>query len=181
MKAFLVLVISFFFAASSFANDFAASVGLRSNNADSATEGRTISSKTGISLGAVGFMDLAPSTQFRTGFFYAQKDVKRKSGSAEHDLNSSYIDIPLTFVYQIVEYGGVFGGPMVSLLASKDCKVPGCTEDPETTTLGFQIGTTFKFSPQFGAELYYESIPSEYWKGFLEDSRSVGANLLITL
>jgi hypothetical protein len=56
----------------------------------------------------------------------------------------------------------------------------GCVKDPEGMSLGFQLGASFKFAPQLGAELYYEMVPSEFWKDYLKNGRSVGANLLIT-
>jgi hypothetical protein len=185
MKALITLVMSFFVGASAFANDFAAAVGFRSNSADSAAAVGTVDSKTGFGAGVIGFFDLGTNFQLRSGFLYNQRDVTGTLGTTEFDLNSSYVDIPVTAMYKFAEYGGAFIGPVLGLLASSECKstVAGaCTglKKPDSTLLGLQFGVSFKFAPQLGGEFYYEMIPSEYWKDALKDAKTVGVNLLFT-
>lgn len=180
MKALfsLSMVLLMSFAAS--ANDFAAAVGFRSNSADAVNAGVTTSSKTGFGAGVIGFFDMSEKVQIRSGFLYSPRDITIKSGTTEYDMNAAYIDIPVTAMYRFADYGGAFAGPVLGLLASKNCKIPGCTDNPSGTVLGLQFGVSFKFAPQLGAEFYYETIPSEYWSKHLENMRTVGANLLFT-
>jgi hypothetical protein len=182
----LGLLISF----SASANDFAAAIGFRSNSADLvSTTGVTASvdSKTGFGAGVIGFFDMGADFQIRSGFLYNQRSYKVSYTSpiaAEAELNLAYIDIPVTAMYKFADYAGAFAGPVVGLLASKECKLAGgtcaITKDPESLIVGLQFGASFKFAPQLGAELYYETIPSEFWKDGLKNARTVGVNLLFT-
>lgn len=166
------------------ANDFAAVLGFRSNSADAVTSGVNVNSKTSFGLGVLGFMDLNEALQFRSGFLYNQRNYQTSVGTTETDLNIAYVDIPVTLMYKFADYAGVFAGPVVSLLASKECKVSGgtcsITKDPESMVLPIQFGVSFKFAPQMGAELYYEMTSSDFWKDTLKNSRTVGANFLYT-
>lgn len=167
------------------ANDFAAVLGLRSNSADAVTNGVSVNSKTSFGLGVLGFMDFNQGLQFRSGFLYNQRNYQTSVGNAETDWNLAYVDIPVTLMYKFADYAGAFVGPVVSLLASKECKVSGATscsftKNPESLILPIQFGVNFKFAPQMGAELYYEMGTSEFWKDGLKNSRTVGANFLYT-
>ena len=181
MKAIISLVIGFLLSFTASANDFAAAVGFRSNSADGAVAGQSVSSKSGIGAGVIGFFDMASQFQIRTGFLYNQRNVSIKDSGVEADLDLSYVDVPITGMYKFADYAGAFAGPVLALLASKDCKIAGgCSYNPEGMVLGFQFGASFKFAPQLGAEVYYEMLPSQYWKGALKNGRTVGVNLLFT-
>lgn len=170
-----VMLVSF----SASANDFAAVVGFRSNSADAVTAGVNTSSKTGIGAGVLGFFDLQGALQGRVGFIYNQRNIA--AGTPEYDYNASYVDIPVTAMYKFADYAGAFAGPVIAMLASKECKAPGgCSTSPESMSIGVQFGASFKFAPQVGAELYYEMIPSTYWKDTFKSMRTVGVNLLFT-
>ena len=165
------------------ANDFAAVLGFRSNSADAVANGVNVNSKTSFGLGVLGFMDLNEALQFRSGFLYNQRNYQTSVGTTETDLNIAYVDIPVTLMYKFADYAGVFAGPVVSLLVSKECKTTGgCgnIKNPESMVLPIQFGVSFKFAPQMGAELYYEMTSSEFWKDSLKNSRTVGANFLYT-
>lgn len=187
MKAFITVVMGFLLCLNASANDFAAVVGFRSNSADYAGTGSaTVNTKTGFGAGVLGFFDMGQTFQLRSGFLYNQRNVSLgASGATDTDLNIAYVDIPVTAMFKFAEYGGAFVGPVLGLLASKECKVSGSTcsgviPDPESTLLAIQFGASFKFAPQLGAELYYEMIPATYWKDALKSGRTVGANLLFT-
>lgn len=187
MKAaikYLLLAIITQFSVVAFANDFAAVVGLRSNSADSPTSGNSINSKTGVGLGVIGIFDLNEAFQMRTGFLYNQRNFEVKGTLANTDLNLAYVDIPVTGMYKFADYAGAFAGPVLSLLASKECKTSSGTcvtsDNPSGLALGLQLGVHFKFAAQLGAELYYEMISGQFWKNQLENSRTVGFNFLFT-
>ncbi|PIS10658.1 MAG: hypothetical protein COT73_08295 [Bdellovibrio sp. CG10_big_fil_rev_8_21_14_0_10_47_8] len=166
------------------AGDFAVAVGFRSNSADADVSGYTITSKTGYGLGAIGFFDVGNQLQVRSGFLYNQRNYTlTQTGVPDKDLNMSYVDIPVTAMYKFADYAGAFAGPVFGLLASKECKASGgCSsvENPSSMVVGFQMGASFKFAPQMGGEIYYEIIPTKFWKNLAENARTVGANFLIT-
>lgn len=189
MKALNSTVVSFFavlaLTTPAMANDFAVALGFRSNSADAVPTGASVSSMTGFGAGVIGYFDLADSFQGRVGFLYNQKNVKLEAGGESLELTANYVDIPVTAMYKFADYAGAFAGPVLGLRAGKECKATAGTtcsglKDPEGSVFGFQFGAMFKFMPQLGGEVYYEMIPSEYWKDGLKNLRTVGANLLIT-
>jgi len=182
MKALISLVIGILFSFSVYANDFAAAVGFRSNSADAVAVGEDVASKTSFGAGVIGFFDLASQFQIRSGFLYNQRNFAiGVTGGTEYDINAAYVDIPVTAMYKFADYAGAFAGPVLALLASKECKAPGgCGTSPEGSAVGLQFGASFKFAPQLGAEIYYETFPSTFWKDKMKNARTVGANLLFT-
>jgi hypothetical protein len=188
-KTSVTLLLGSLVSLSASANDFAAAVGFRSNSADlvNPSSSLSVNSKTGLGLGVIGFFDIGNAFQIRSGFLYNQRNYQIAIAApfnVDVDLNLAYIDIPITAMYKFADYAGAFAGPVVGLLASKECKASSgsctLTKDPESMLLGLQFGASFKFASQLGAEIYYEAIPSEFWKDGLKNSRTVGANLLFT-
>ncbi len=184
MKKALSILVATILSSSAFASDFAAVAGFRSNSADAASTGVTMNSKSGLGAGVLGFFDLVGDLQGRMGFLYNQRNVGGKTAASEFDLNLAYMDIPVTAMYKFADYAGMFAGPVVSLLASKEYKsnVSGGepANSPEGMNVGLQFGASFKFAPQLGAELYYETFPSTIWKDAVKNVRTVGVNLLFT-
>ncbi len=185
MKRIFITILGLILSTSAMANDFGLIVGLRTNSADFPSNGGTVASKTGLGVGAMGYFDIANKWEMRTGFVYNQRNFTITNGGVDSDLNLSYIDIPVTASYKFADYAGVFAGPVLGLLASKECKsgAGGCsavTNNPDSLSLGLQFGASFKFAPQLGGEFYYMTIPSEFWKGSLQNAKTVGASLLIT-
>ncbi len=186
MKALITVVITSLIGFSALANDFAAVLGMRSNSADlvNSTGGLSVATKTGIGAGVLGFFDMGDGMQVRSGFMYNQRNIGIDSPLGEIDANLAYVDIPVTAMFKFADYAGAFVGPVLGLLASKECKISNgtctLTKDPESMILALQFGASFKFAPQMGAELYYEMIPSEYWKDGFKNGRTVGVNLLLT-
>lgn len=184
MKAIISALLVLAMANLAQASDFAVALGLRSNNADSVTAGGSVDSDTGFGAGVIGFFDLGSALQMRSGFLYNQRNFK--SGSApSSEVKISYIDIPVTLMYKFADYAGVFGGAVLGLKASDECKVSGggscgAIKDPDSLIYGFQFGVSFKFAPQMGAELYYEMIPGEFWEDVLKNATAIGANFLYT-
>jgi len=183
MKALFTLVMGFLLMSTSvYANDFAAAVGFRSNSADAVPVGADVTSKASFGAGVIGFFDLASQFQLRSGFLYNQRNFGiGATGGIDYDTNAAYVDIPVTAMYRFAEYAGIFAGPVAALLVSKECKAPGgCTTSPESMNIGLQFGASFKFASQLGAEVYYETLPSTFWKDYMKNARAVGVNLLFT-
>ncbi|MNL37420.1 hypothetical protein D3C87_1595630 [compost metagenome] len=63
--------------------------------------------------------------------------------------------------------------------SSSDDKTVAKIEDVKSPIIPLLFGASFKFAPNFGATLYFESAGSEVAKD-LKNYRAVGANLQIT-
>lgn len=184
MKIFFTIILMFI-GQMALANDFAATVGFRSNSGEHAPAGVSDNAKASIGVGVLGFFEMASQLQLRSGFLYNQRKYGYTSSSVDFDFDLAYVDIPVTAMYKFADYGGVFIGPVLSLLVSKDCKISGGTscgysKSPEALVIPVQFGVNFKFAPQWGAELYYEMISQELWTNGVKNSKTVGANLLYT-
>lgn len=181
MKALLSVVVALFIGSSAFAyNDFAVVLGYRTNSADAVSSGDSVDSAGSFGVGVEAFYDMAPQFVLRGGFLYNQRKFSfTPSGGTSQDITLSYIDIPITAEYKFSDYAGVFAGPVIGLLASKD-KSGTWSKNPSSSILGLQLGVTFKFAPQLGGEVYYEMVPSKFADPYMENAKTVGANLLIT-
>lgn len=187
MRQLLAVLLVMGFSFSAMANDFAALVGVRTNSWDlsPSTAGVSASGKTGLQAGVLGFIDLANSLQLRSGFLYTQRIFTASASGVDSDYTYTYFDIPLTLRYMFSEYGGVFLGPNLALNAGKSCSgTATCSTDGVKSSLvGLQVGASFKFAPQMGAELYYELISGDIQSNngtSGKDAKSIVANLLFT-
>lgn len=191
MRHLLSLVFVTFFSVASFANDFAAVVGVLTNSADraSTTSTSSVSGKIGFQAGVLGFIDLSGPIALRSGFLYSQRNYTVTTSSQDTDFNLVYFDIPATLMYKFAEYGGVFGGAVFALNASKSCSGPSgttcSTDGVKSSIVGYQFGATFKFAPQMGAQFYYEMLPGNIQDNSitavgLKDGKSVVANFMFT-
>lgn len=187
MRQLLVLAFTSLISISVFANDFAAVLGVRTNSWDiTPSTNITASGKNGYQAGILGFIEMNPVLLFRSGFIYTNRIFTSKAtGSAtELEYNYSYFDIPATVMYKFSDFGGVFGGAVIAMNAGKSCSGANCSTDGVKSSLvGIQFGASFKFAPQMGAELYYETISGDVQSAAgsaNNNAKSVVANFLIT-
>jgi hypothetical protein len=178
-----------FIAVGAQAQDFALSAGFRntSASADTAPTGTTysISAKNGFQLGGIGFFPLNEQVFLRSGLLYTQRFVEFSSTTGtivtKTDVELSYIDIPATVMYKFSDYGGVFGGVVVGLNQSKDCKTSttstNCTGTNSSIT-PITLGLSFKFAPNMGGEFSYESTSGSLATSVTE-AKSIGINFLV--
>ncbi len=192
MRHLIIGLLTSIVTVSAFANDFAAVLGFRTNSWDTSVTSTTSSGsgKAGLQAGVLGFIDLAQAVALRTGFLYTQRKYSVTVGTSTTDFDFAYFDVPATVMYKFSEYGGIFGGAVLALNASKSCTVSSGTCDTngvKSSLIGLQFGASFKFAPQMGAELYYEMISGDAYSSTSgtttsvgKDPKSVVANLLIT-
>lgn len=184
----LLVVASFLFSACfAQASDFGIEGGFRSQSGSYNVSGYSTGSKTGIQVGGVGHFELSGPWYLRSGLFYTQRPIELMlnsplSGSA--DLMFTYFDLPAQIMYKFEDYGGVFIGPMVSMLLEKKASGSGglsglTITEANSMVIPIQLGATFKFAPQMGATLYYEMMAGGVAKD-LDTFRAVGVNFLFT-
>lgn len=186
LSVWLILSISIIGAVSQ-AADFGVEAGVRSQSGDAGASGFTAESKTGFQLGGVGQFPLSGEWYIRSGLLYTQRnvDLTYKAGgtTSTGSLTMTYFDVPLQGLYKFEDYGSVFAGPLFSMILDKKCQLSNgntCTvTSAKSMLIPFQLGATFKFMPQVGATIYYETIPGDIADNF-GNYRAIGANLLFT-
>ena len=183
-KIVLVLVtVSSFFSSAAFADlTYAIEAGIRQQSGDTDVTGYSTKSQMGFQFGASAVFPISGPWNLRTGMLYTQRPLvlENDTTSEEIKVSMNYLDVPLQVMYKFEDYAGVFIGTSLAFNIdnSSDNKTAFKTSDVETPFLPIVFGASFKFAPQLGATLYFES-GSSIAKD-LSNYRAVGANLLVT-
>lgn len=185
MKALSLVVGLVLIASSAFAaGDFGIEAGIRQQSGDSDAANTTGKSEMGFQFGGVAAFQVNGPLYIRTGMLYTQRPLTLNStvafGVNEYKVTMNYVDIPVALMYKFEDYAGVFAG--VSLAMNLDASTSnggGKIEDIKSPYIPLLLGATFKFAPQLGGTIYFETGNGDVAKG-LKNYRAVGANLLIT-
>ncbi len=177
MKLLIVILSTFFTVAASAANytDLAFEAGFRNQNAD-VTNSDT-SAQTAYQLGLSAAFPMVNSWSFRTGLFYTQKNFQVKA-TPNQNYKFTYVEIPATAMYKFMDYAGVYGGLNVSMNMDSDCNNNTCHK-VESLVTPIVIGAAFKFAPQFGADVYFETYSGKIEQN-TKNIKAIGANLMVT-
>jgi hypothetical protein len=152
-------------------------LGVRQQSASSSVAGVSTSTEMAYQFGLVGAFPMTEILLFRSGFLYTQRPITAKVGTATTKYSINYFDIPLTVLWKLNDFGGVYGGVNLALAASADCD--NCSGSVEKKgAMPLVIGGSFKFAPNFGVDVYFEAL--EKFNDAFKEGRAVGANLLIT-
>lgn len=162
------------FAVSAFASDVAMELGVRSQSGDVQSPA-SAKSQLGLQAGATAAFELSGAWNFRTGMLYTQRPLTVESSNVETKNSMNYLDVPVTVLYKFEEYAGVFGGVNLSLLFDKSSGV----NDAKSLLTPLVFGATFKFAPQIGGTIYFETAAGEAAQG-LENYRAIGVNLAVS-
>jgi hypothetical protein len=152
--------------------------GIRQQSAESNTAGVSTSTEMAYQFGLVGAFPMTEKILFRSGFLYTQRPITVKVAGLDSKYTYNYFDIPLTILWKLNDFGGVYGGVNLALAASADCTNCGSASPNKAGAMPLVVGGTFKFAPSFGVDVYYEAM-AKVGDDFKE-ARAVGANLLIT-
>ena len=185
LALFLISSMSIFSVAR--AADFGIELGVRSQSADTGAVGFTADSKTDFQLGGIGHFPISGPLNIRSGLLYTSRNVdltyKTAGVTSTGTLTLTYFDIPVQALYKFEDYGSVFAGPVISFILDKKCELSNsntCTvTSAKSLLLPLQLGATFKFMPQMGATIYFETIPGDVADNF-GNYRAIGANFLFT-
>lgn len=152
-------------------------LGVRQQSASAEAAGVSTSDEMAYQFGLVGAFPMTESLLFRSGFLYTQRPITTKTAGITSKFSFNYFDIPLTLLWKLNEFGGVYAGVNLALAASASCD--NCTTDVEKKgAMPLVIGGTFKFAPNFGIDVYYEAMNK--FNDDFKDGTAVGANLLIS-
>jgi hypothetical protein len=179
--AFLLTAAVTLISLNSFAQYMGIEAGIRQQDASPTASGASTNTNMALQFGLIGAFTIKDPILFRTGFLYTQRPVSLKGtgGAPDTKFNFNYVDIPLTVMWKMNEFGGVYGGVNLALVASATCDNCAATANVDKKgAMPLVIGGTFKFAPMFGVDVYYEAISTV--NDTFKDGRAVGANLLIT-
>lgn len=158
--------------------DAAVEIGFRQQNGSVDNTAVDTNAKIGYQVGVSGAFPLTDSLSFRSGLFYVEKAIEAEQGASKDDIKFTYFQIPATILFKFLDYAGVYGGVNLEFNLGDDCGSSNCT-DVKSMTTPIVIGAAFKFLPEMGANVFFESGSGEVANG-VKDFRAVGANLMIT-
>jgi hypothetical protein len=156
--------------------DYGLEVGTRQQSGDSGA-GVATKSRMGMQFGVTGHMPISGALHLRTGMLYTERSIILQS-TPENKVAMNYLDVPIALMFKFEEYAGVYLGISLALNLDKSAEV-GTVTNVKSTMTPLLFGASFKFAPNYGLALYYESASGEVAKD-LQDYRAVGANLMIT-
>lgn len=132
----------------------------------------------GYQVGGSAVFDIAGNFGIKTGLFYNERPFESTFGSSTLKGKITYFDIPVLLMFKFEDYAGVYVGPAMSLKLSDEVS-PGKLTNIKGNVVPLMVGAQFKFAPNFGANIYFESVSGEIADN-ISNSRAVGANLMIT-
>lgn len=158
--------------------DVGFNIGIRSDSADPATTGVQASAVNSAVFGAIVRSNLNEKLSLRYGMQYVTRSYQLETLGVGENHTFTYFEIPLGVMLRMSDFGGFFIGPALAFNLDKKCGSGTCQSVGASLT-SLQVGGSFKFAPQLGAEVYYESglgnVSSEVTR-----QRAVGVNLLVT-
>lgn len=184
MKKIFALAVSFIIGSSALAagSDYGIAAGFRSQSGEIDSTTQTTSAAAGYQVGAVASFEISGALNFRTGLMYVERPLKVNitSSGESADIKITYFDIPATLAYKFAEYASVYGGVHLAANLSNSVSGPGYAgklTDVKSMVVPITIGAVFRFAPQIGADLFFETMSGDVALG-LKNYRAVGANLL---
>lgn len=128
----------------------------------------------GWTLGGSLVLNFSQQLGLKTGLLYNERPFKFDSGV---EGKMTYADIPFQLMLKLEDYAGLYFGPTVSMKISHESKNTVLT-DVKGMIIPLTFGGQFKFTPNLGANLFFEMVSGELASG-LKDSKGIGASLLV--
>lgn len=151
--------------------------GFKWNSMDSNVAGASSQQSMGIQLGGSTVFNFAPQFGLRTGLFYSERTFKFSSGGSDMNGKITYADVPIHFMFKFEDYAGIYMGPGLAMKIGDSCS--NCTlTDIKAMIVPITFGAQFKFTPNLGLNLFFETVPSDLAQG-LKNSRGIGMNVLL--
>jgi Outer membrane protein beta-barrel domain len=139
-------------------------------------------SRLGYTVGGSAVFNVAAGFGLKTGLFYNERPFESTTTVSGNSVNVngkvSYVDVPVLFMFKFEEYAGIYIGPSLSMKLADEVS-SGKLTDVKGMVVPVTVGGQFKFAPNLGVNLYFETVTSEIAKG-IKNTRAVGANLLLT-
>lgn len=133
----------------------------------------------GYQIGGTATFDLAPGFAIKSGLLYNQRPFESEFGAVKTTGKVTYFDVPLLAMFKFEDYAGVYLGTALSTKLSDETSAAGGLQKVKGMVTPLIVGGQFKFAPNMGVNIYFESVSGEIATG-VENARAVGANLLVT-
>ncbi|MEY4615285.1 MAG: hypothetical protein RJB66_245 [Pseudomonadota bacterium] len=158
------------FSTSAFAQRVGLTLGVSQVHIDSST-GVDINNDQSLQFGALFYQPMTDSVDVRLGALLAQNSLNIGSGNSEVNLKISNINVPLTAGLHLGERVLVFGGPVISVNASKSCEgVSGASCSVNSykvrgTDIQLSLGFNVLLTSELGLELSYDKMGGKPFEG----------------
>lgn len=130
-------------------------------------------------LGGSAVFNIVPSFGIKTGLFYNERAFEvTAAGVPNFKGKITYFDVPVFFMFKFEDYAGIYVGPSLSMKLSSEA-TNGTIVNSKGMVMPITVGAQFKFAPNFGANIYFETVSGDLADN-VKNSRAVGANLLVT-
>jgi hypothetical protein len=188
MKSLLMSLVILVSATSAFAADLGLEVGFRQQSGSTGLANHSSQSKTGYQVGFGGFFPMSDNFGIRSGLFYVSRPlgIETDSGLVKGtaDVTLNYFEIPVAAAYQFEDYANLFAGVALSMNLDSSYSGTGTlgsgkVEEVKSVIVPIILGATFKFAPQLGATVFFETASGDVAKN-LKDYKAVGASLVVT-
>jgi hypothetical protein len=134
----------------------------------------------GFQFGVSTVLDFSQSFGIKTGLFYTERPFESTFANGTNVKGKlTYFEVPAFFMLKFEDYAGVYIGPSFGIKLSEEVS-PGKLTSTKDFIVPITVGAQFKFMPNLGVNVFFETIPGELATG-LENSRAVGVNLMFTL
>ncbi|MEQ1723672.1 MAG: outer membrane beta-barrel protein [Pseudobdellovibrio sp.] len=131
----------------------------------------------GYQLGISTVANVSDTFGVRTGLFYSERPFEATVATVTSTGKITYFEVPVQLMFKIEDYAGVYVGPSIAVKLSSE---PSGLTDVKSMILPLTFGAAFKFLPNFGANVFFETASVDLASG-VSNSRAVGVNLLISL
>lgn len=176
MKLLIIVLLASMSAYAVNYSDAAFEIGFRQQNG-TVTGTADEKAKTGYQVGVSGSIPMTDILSFRSGLFYVEKSIGLDT-TPKTEIKFTYFQVPVTLMAKLMDNLGVYAGVNAEFNLGDDCTSNSC-QNVESMTTPFVVGTAFKFAPQMGANLFFESGSGEVADD-IKDFKAVGVNLMIT-
>jgi hypothetical protein len=131
----------------------------------------------GYQLGISTVANISNSFGVRTGLFYSERPFEAVYTQTTSKGKITYFEVPVQLMFKIEDYAGIYVGPSIAVKLGSE---PNSLTDVKSMVLPLTFGAAFKFLPNFGANVFFETVSGDLSNG-VSNSRAVGVNLLISL
>ncbi len=131
----------------------------------------------GYEVGGSTVFNINDNFGIKTGLFYNERPFQSVFSGATVTGKLTYFDIPVMLMFKFEDYAGIYIGPSLSLKLSDQLSTGSLTKI-NSSVIPLTIGAQFKFAPNLGADIYFETVPGNL-SNEVSNSRAVGVNLMI--
>lgn len=182
MKNVLALISFLIVSSSAFAIDMMAVEGGFKWNSVTLTGADSTKQTIAFQLGVSGVLPLNGPLALRSGMFYSERPFSAEFASVAFEGKFTYFDVPVQLMYRFEDYAGIYIGPSLAINLSNEVSKPAGYKntDVKSIVVPITIGAAFKFAPQMGVNVFFESVMGDLAKD-TGSSKAIGANFMFTL